>query len=54
MMRLTGNRPMELHAGSSGAVVLEGDARKQVDRRGPGLVLNHTRHRGDRLVIWTE
>jgi hypothetical protein len=53
MMRLTGNRPMELHAGSSGAVVLEVTP-EQVDRRGPGLVLNHTRHRGDRLVIWTE
>jgi hypothetical protein len=53
MMRLTGNRPMELHAGGSGALVLEVTP-EQIDRRGPGLVLNHTRQGGERLLIWTE
>jgi hypothetical protein len=53
VMRLTGNHPMELHAGGSGAVVLEVTP-EQIDRRGPGLVLNHTRHGGERLLIWTE
>jgi hypothetical protein len=53
MMRLSANRPMELHAGSTGAVVLEVTP-EQVDRRGPGLVLNHTRRGGERLLIWTE
>ena len=52
-LRLTGNRPIELHAGASGAMVLKVTP-DQIDRRGPGMELNHTRHGGERVLIWTE
>jgi hypothetical protein len=52
-MRLTGNRPIELHVGGSGAMTLAVTP-DQIDRRGPGLVLSYSRHGGERVLIWTE
>jgi hypothetical protein len=53
MMRLTGNRPIELNAGSLRHVSLTVTP-EEIDRRGPGLVLNWTGRRGERLVVWSE
>jgi hypothetical protein len=53
MMRLTGNKPIELNAGSLRHVSLTVTP-EEIDRRGPGLVLNWTGRRGERLVVWSE
>jgi len=53
MMRLTGNRPIKLNAGSLRGVTLTVTP-EELDRRGPGLVLNWTGRRGERLLVWSE
>jgi hypothetical protein len=53
MMRLTGNKPIELNAGSLRHVSLTVTP-EEIDRRGPGLVLNWTGRRGERLLVWSE
>jgi hypothetical protein len=53
MMRLTGNKPITLNAGSLRAVTLTVTP-EAIDRRGPGLVLNWSGRKGERLLVWTE
>jgi len=53
MMRLTGNKPMKLNAGSLRDVTLTVTP-EEIDRRGPGLLVNWTGPRGQRLLVWTE
>jgi hypothetical protein len=53
MMRLTGNRPITLNAGSLRQVTLTVTP-EEIDRRGPGLVLNWSGRKGERLLVWTE
>lgn len=52
-LRLGGNRPIELHTGAGGAMVLSVTP-DQVDKRGPGLILTRKESDGTRLLIWTE
>jgi hypothetical protein len=52
-LRLGGRRSIEIHAGGSGAMTLDVSP-DQIDRRGPGLVLNQARGGGERVLIWTE
>jgi hypothetical protein len=53
MMRLTGNKPIELNTGSLRHVSLTVTP-EEIDRRGPGLVLNWSGRRGERLLVWSE
>jgi uncharacterized protein YneF (UPF0154 family) len=53
LMRLTGNKPITLNAGSLRRVTLTVTP-EEIDRRGPGLILNWTGDRGERLLVWTE
>jgi hypothetical protein len=54
-LRLTGNGPIHLQTGERefhdmGLKVTA----EEIDRRGPGLVLEHTGRRGERLLVWSE
>jgi len=53
MMRLTGNKPIRLNAGSLGGVALTVTP-EEIDRRGPGLVLDWSGRQGERLLVWSE
>jgi hypothetical protein len=53
MMRLTGNKPITLNAGSLRRVTLTVTP-EDIDRRGPGLLLNWSGRKGERLLVWTE
>jgi uncharacterized protein YneF (UPF0154 family) len=53
MMRLTGNKPITLNAGSLRGVTLSVTP-EEIDRRGPGLILNWSSRHGERLLVWTE
>jgi hypothetical protein len=53
VLRLGSHRSVELHAGESGALTLDVTA-DQIDRRGPGLVLNQSRPGGEHILVWTE
>jgi hypothetical protein len=53
LMRLTGNSPIKLNAGSIRDVTLAVTP-EEIDRRGPGLILRWTSADGDRLLVWTE
>jgi hypothetical protein len=53
MLRLTGNKPIKLNAGSLREVTLTVTP-EEIDRRGPGLILTWSGRRGERLLIWSE
>jgi hypothetical protein len=53
MMRLTGNKPITLNAGSLRQVTLTVTP-EDIDRRGPGLLLSWSGRMGERLLVWTE
>jgi len=53
MMRLTGNKPIKLNAGSLRDITLTVTP-EEIDRRGPGLILNWAGGHGERLLVWTE
>jgi hypothetical protein len=53
LMRLTGNKPITLNAGSLRRVPLTVTP-EEIDRRGPGLILNWASAHGERLLVWTE
>jgi len=53
MVRLTGGSTVRLNAGSQRGVSLRVRP-EDIDRRGPGLVLNHATRSGERVLVWTE
>jgi hypothetical protein len=53
VLRLTGNNPIRFDAGSRHDIRLRVTP-EDVDRRGPGLILDHTTPDGERVLIWTE
>ena len=53
MMRLTGNKPITINAGSFRQLTLSVTP-EEIDRRGPGLILDHKSPHGERLLVWTE
>lgn len=53
MMRLTGNKSITLNAGSFRQLTLSVTP-EEIDRRGPGLILDFKRPHGERLLVWTE
>jgi hypothetical protein len=53
LLRLGGNRPMVIDSGSREGISLRVTP-EEVDRRGPGLLLNHGSRNGERVLIWTE
>jgi len=53
LLRLTGNRSVRFDAGSHGAVRLRVTP-EDIDKRGPGLVLNTVLPDGERLLVWSE
>jgi len=55
MIRLMGNKPIDLDTGHGGfnRVSLRVTA-EELERRGPGLVMNHTAPRGESLLVWME
>lgn len=55
MIRLMGNKPIDLETGHSGfkRVSLRVTA-EELERRGPGLVMNHTAPRGESVLVWLE
>lgn len=54
-LRLMGSKPITIQTGHSalGGVRLRVTA-EDIDRRGPGLVLDHTARHGERLLVWSE
>ena len=52
-LRLMGSKPMTIETGSAGRVSLRVTA-QDIDRRGPGLILDHTGRRGEKLLVWSE
>ena len=54
-LRLMGRKPMTIETGgrSFGRVPLKVSA-EDIDRRGPGLIIDHTGRRGERLLVWSE
>lgn len=53
LMRLGGNKPFTFNSGLMDEVRLQVTP-EEIDRRGPGLILNWTTERGNRLLVWTE
>jgi hypothetical protein len=53
LLRLGGNRSIRFDAGSPDGIRLNVTP-DEVDRRGPGLLLNHGSRGGERVLIWTE
>jgi len=53
IMRLGGNKPFTVNAGTMGQVTLQVTP-EEIDRRGPGLTLVWTNEHGNRLLVWTE
>jgi hypothetical protein len=53
MVRLSGSGSIRFDAGSHGPVRLRVTP-EEIDRRGPGLVLNASMRGGERVLIWTE
>ncbi len=55
MVRFMGNKPINLETGHSGfnRVSLRVTA-EELERRGPGLVMNHTAPRGESVLVWLE
>jgi hypothetical protein len=54
-LRLMGSKPITIDTGhgSFGGVPLKVTA-EEIDRRGPGLILDHSGRRGERLLVWSE
>jgi hypothetical protein len=54
-LRLMGSKPIKIQTGHDtfGGVSLQVTA-EDVDRRGPGLILEHAGRRGERLLVWSE
>lgn len=54
-LRLMGNKPIHLeHRGQGFDGVSLNVTPQELDRRGPGLVLDYTAHRGERILAWLE
>jgi hypothetical protein len=53
LMRLGGNKPFTVNAGSMNEVQLHVTP-EEIDRRGPGLIVLWTTSRESRLIVWTE
>jgi hypothetical protein len=55
MVRFMGNKPINLETGHGGVshVSLRVTA-EELERRGPGLVMNHTAPRGEAVLVWLE
>jgi hypothetical protein len=53
VLRLGGNKPFTVNAGTMGQVTLQVTP-EEIDRRGPGLTLVWTNEHGNRLLVWTE
>lgn len=55
MLRLTGSKPITIETGegSFGRMSLKVTA-EDIDRRGPGLLIDHASRRGERVLAWTE
>ena len=55
LMRLTGNKPLKLHTDHrSFEEVTLTVTPEEIERRGPGLVLDHKARHGERVLVWTE
>jgi hypothetical protein len=55
MMRLTGNKPIKLQTGQSFVrEVTLSVTPEEIERRGPGLILNHKARHGERLLVFTD
>jgi len=52
ILRLGGNHPIRLDPGRR-QIQLQVTP-EEIDRRGPGLILNHTARSGERVLIWTD
>jgi hypothetical protein len=54
-LRLMGSRPIRFETGhgSIGRMSLKVTA-EDIDRRGPGLIMDHAAPRGERVLIWSE
>jgi hypothetical protein len=55
IVRLTGDRPLNVQAGDSRLRInrLRVSAR-DIERLGPGLILDHVERSGERILIWTD
>lgn len=55
VLRLMGNSPINLqtHGHRRGGVSLHVTP-EEVDRRGPGLIMDYTARGGERILVWTE
>lgn len=55
LMRLTGNNPIKIHTDHDSFDRLSLQVTpEEIDRRGPGLLLNHTARGGERILVWTD
>lgn len=54
-LRLMGGKPITIETGHNtfGGVSLKVTA-EDIDRRGPGLLIDHASRRGERLLVWSE
>ena len=55
MIRLMGSKPIQFHSDDSGfrGVTLKVTA-EELERRGPGLIVDHGRKGEERVLIWTD
>jgi hypothetical protein len=56
ILRLGGNRPIRMNSGQG---FLDANVRldvtvEEIERHGPGLILNYTAPRGERVVVWAQ
>ena len=55
MIRLMGSKPIQLRSDESGfrGLTLKVTA-EELERRGPGLIIDHGMREGERVLVWTE
>ena len=55
MVRMMGSKPIEFHSDESGfrGITLKVTA-EELERRGPGLIIDHGTKDGERILVWTE
>lgn len=56
MLRLTGRHGVQFSSDDRalGGRIRLGVTAEDLERRGPGLILDHTRPRGERVIVWAE
>jgi hypothetical protein len=54
VLRLMGNHPINLHSEGHGRGVSLHVTPEELDRRGPGLIMDYTSRGGEKILVWSE